>query len=235
MLQLNNLYLMDCMQGMSTFPDKYFDIAVVDPPYGIGNDGGKIGGDNGTPATNYTKYEWDNEPPPVAYFTELTRVSKNQIIFGANHFIDRIGKPSPCWIVWDKQNTGKFADCELAYTSYKTAVRMFSYRWNGFLQGNMKNKEARFHPTQKPTALYAWIYQNYAKQGDKVLDTHAGSASSLVAAYDLGLDYIGFEINEEYYTAATERIESAKAQIRLDGFMQVEFTSGGVDNYNVRA
>lgn len=215
MLELNQLYLMDCMEGMKQFPNKYFELAIVDPPYGINMDGGKIGGNNLTVAKDYIKKNWDGKAPDKAYFDELIRVSKNQIIFGANHFISKIPYDSPCWIVWDKENSGNFADCELAWTSFNTAVRKFSFMWNGMMQGDMKNKESRIHPTQKPARLYTWILSNYAKPGDKILDTHVGSASSLIACYDMGFDYIGFEIDEDYYNMAQKRIEENKAQLRF--------------------
>lgn len=131
------------------------------------------------------------------------------------HFISLIPFNSPCWVVWDKDNTGNFADCELAFTSFDTAVRKFKYRWNGMLQENMKNKEIRIHPTQKPVALYKWLLNNYAKEGDKILDTHVGSASSLIACYEMGFDYIGFELDKEYYKLANERLEITKAQISI--------------------
>ena len=117
--------------------------------------------------------------------------------------------------MWDKDNSGNFADCELAWTSFKTAVRKFEYRWNGMLQGDMKNKENRIHPTQKPVALYEWLLKNYAKQGDKILDTHVGSASSLIACYNLGFDYMGFELDEDYYNAAVKRLEARKNQMDI--------------------
>ena len=148
---------MDCMDGMRQFPDKYFDLAIIDTPYGIGEDGSK-NHSRGKLATakNYKAYEGkDLESPSVEYWKELFRVSKNQIIWGANHFISKIPYDSSCWIVWDKDNGNTdFADCELAWTSFKTAVRKFTYRWQGMLQGNMKNKEIRIHPCQKPVALY---------------------------------------------------------------------------------
>ena len=209
---------MDCMEGMKQFPDKYFELAIVDPPYGIKMDGGKIGGDNLGTAKNYTKKNWDSSAPEQEYFNELKRVSKNQIIWGANHFINKIPFDSPCWIVWDKDNTGNFADCELAYTSFPTAVRIFRYRWNGMLQENMKNKEHRIHPTQKPVELYQWLLTKYAKKGDKILDTHVGSASSLIACHEFGFDYVGFELDKEYFNKATERLKQVKDQMSLFDF-----------------
>jgi len=177
MIELLNI---DCMEYMKGLPDKAFDLSIVDPPYGIGENGdknksrGKL-----AVAKDYKAFAGgDVSAPDSAYFDELKRVSKNQIIWGANHFIDNLpfNCSSPCWIVWDKVNgESDFADCELAYTSFKTAVRQFRFQWAGMLQGDMKNKELRIHPTQKPVKLYEWLLQNYAKQGDKILDTHLGS------------------------------------------------------------
>ena len=219
-LELNQLYNMDCMDGMREFPDKYFELAIVDPPYGINaaeyTRGGKKGKNAKTWSTQYGIKSWDKMPPPKACFEELIRVSQNQIIWGANHFISRIPIDSSCWIVWNKENgENTYADCELAWTSFKSAVRMARFRWHGMLQYNMKNKEIRIHPTQKPVALYEWILAKYAKPGDKILDTHVGSASSLIACHNMGFDYIGFEIDRDYYEKALERLEAVKAQTRL--------------------
>lgn len=144
--------------------------------------------------------------PDKTYFDELLRVSKNQIIWGANHFISKIPYDAHCWLVWNKLNGDTdFADCELAWTSFNNAVRMFTFRWAGMLQGNMKNKEERIHPTQKPVALYEWIYKLFAKAGDKILDTHLGSGSSRIAAYNAGLDFTGIEIDKYYFDKQEER------------------------------
>jgi len=118
-------------------------------------------------------------------------------------------------IVWDKDNSGNFADCELAWTSFKTAVRKYRFKWNGMLQENMKEKEFRQHPTQKPIALYQWLLTHYAKPGDKILDTHVGSASSLIACYNYGFDFIGFEIDKDYYEAAQKRLDAVMAQVSM--------------------
>lgn len=218
MLELNKLYNMDCMEGMKQFPDKYFELAIVDVPYGIGESGAK----NHTRSKlavsqNYKAFHGnDTRPPEPEYFTELIRISKNQIIWGANHFISRIPFDSPCWIVWDKDNgNNDFADCELAWTSFNTAVRRYKFKWHGMLQENMKDKEIRIHPTQKPVALYEWLLRNYAKEGDKILDTHVGSASSLIACHNMGFEYIGFELDKDYWKAATERLEAVKSQTTL--------------------
>lgn len=218
MLELNKLYNMDCMDGMAQFPDKYFNLAIVDPPYGIGESGEK----NHTRSKLAVSRDYkafhgnDMRPPEREYFAELMRISKNQIIWGANHFISRIPVDTPCWIVWDKDNgNNDFADCELAWTSFNTAVRRFRFKWHGMLQENMRNKETRIHPTQKPVALYSWLLERYAKHGDRIIDTHTGSASSLVACHNMGFDFVGFEIDADYYAAATERLEAERAQMRL--------------------
>ena len=206
----------DCMEGMARYPDKYFDLAIVDPPYGIGEDGGdKKRGTKSIKTPIYNKKNWDSEPPKIEYFNQLLRVSKNQIIWGANHFIKNIPYNSSCWIVWDKDNTGDFADAELAYTSFKSAVRIFKFRWNGMLQQNMKDKEIRIHPTQKPVALYEWILANYAKPNDLILDTHLGSGSSRIAAYKGGFNFVGFEIDKEYFEKQEKRFNDFKSQLRL--------------------
>lgn len=209
-------YLRDCMEAMAEFPDKFFDLAVVDPPYGIGEDGAKNATRGGASKPRpYAVKTWDKEPPSQLYFDELRRVSKNQIVWGANHFISRIPIDSPCWLFWDKDNYGDFADGELAWCSFKTAVRKFKYRWAGMLQQNMKEKEERFHPTQKPIALYDWIFANYAKAGQKILDTHLGSGSSRIAANKAGLDFWGYELDADYFAAHEKRYENFIAQLRL--------------------
>ncbi len=196
------------MAYMAQFPDKFFDLAVVDPPYGIGMDGGTIGISRKADNVRYMKKDWDASAPDTSYFQELSRVSKNQIIFGANHFISRMPLDSSCWIVWNKVNgDNPFADCELAWTSFDKAVRMFTYRWQGMLQGNMKDKEERIHPTQKPRALYAWIFEKFSRGGQKILDTHLGSGSSRIAAWHAGLDFYGCELDKEYFDKANERFE----------------------------
>ena len=211
----------DNMELMARYPDNYFDLAIVDPPYGIGEDGKKNHSrGKATKPTMYTAKNWDSKSPEIEYFEELFRVSKNQIIFGANHFIQTISASgnntnSSCWIVWNKLNTGDFADCELAWTSFDTAVRKFDFMWNGMLQGDMKNKETRIHPTQKPVRLYDWIFKNYAKEHQKILDTHLGSGSSRIASEKAGLEFVGFEIDKEYFDASQKRYDNFIAQCRL--------------------
>jgi site-specific DNA-methyltransferase (adenine-specific) len=209
------------MEGMKQFPDKYFELAIVDPPYGIGESGGKRRFGPKSVAkgfhenNKYTKKSWDNKKPSKDYIEELIRISKNQIIWGANHFISNVPFDSPCWIVWHKKGADKsdFADCELAWTSFKSATRIFQYPWVGF--GCINSGEIRIHPTQKPIKLYEWLISKYAKPGDKILDTHVGSASSLIACHNYGFEYIGFEIDKDYYEAATRRLEAVKAQVSM--------------------
>jgi site-specific DNA-methyltransferase (adenine-specific) len=195
----------DCMEGISRYPDKYFDLAIVDPPYGIGMDG-----NNNWSGSKHKVKEWDNEGPNEEYFNELFRTSKNQIIWGANHFISRMPKDSKCWIIWDKKNDGfSFADGEMAWTSFNTAVRFFRYHRG-------KQTDKRIHPTQKPVALYKWLLHNYAKQGDKILDTHLGSGSSRIAAYEMGFDFTAFELDKEYFEAQEKRYKSHIAQLKME-------------------
>ncbi len=212
-----HLYNEDCMAALERMKDNEFDLAIVDPPYGIGEDGKKNHSRGQlAKAKKYTPKSWDKSIPPQKYFDELQRISANQIIWGANHFISRIPKDSSCWIVWNKENgNNHFADCELAYTSFNSAVRMCTYNWNGFRQGDMKNKEHRIHPTQKPVALYTWLLDKYAKKDWKILDTHLGSGSSAIAAHNMGYEFHGYELDSEYYEAAKKRIENHQRQQRL--------------------
>jgi site-specific DNA-methyltransferase (adenine-specific) len=208
----------DNMELMARYPDNYFDLAIVDPPYGIGEDGAKnhSRGKAARP-TLYTPKYWDTTTASKKYFKQLKRISKNQIVWGANHFIENLmATNSSCWIVWDKQNgDNDFADCELAWTSFNTSVRKFEFRWAGMLQGDMKNKETRIHPTQKPVALYKWLLDKYAKQGDKIIDTHLGSGSIAIACHDYGFDLTACELDKEYFDKAMERINNHVAQLKL--------------------
>ena len=215
MLELNGFYNMDCMEGMKQFPDKYFELAIVDPPY-QGNDAIGIVDckKQSAQAAKRTKYKlFNNVAPDELYFKELKRVSKNQIVWGGNYFGLSGGV-----IVWQKNGTA-FGEGEIAICSTHKSVRFFEYTWNGMLQGNMKNKECRIHPTQKPVELYQWLLAKYAKKGDKILDTHVGSASSLVACHELGFDYIGFELDKDYFNKATERLEQVRSQISIFDFV----------------
>ena len=214
-------YNMDCMQGMKEFPDGYFDLAIVDPPYGGVTRGGymnnKMSGGVAVNRNDYVLDLWVQDAPPQEYFDELFRVSKNQIIWGANYFIEQIKKNSQCWVVWDKdkpEGVG-YADVELAWTSFNRSAKIFRFTWNGMIQGDMKNKERKIHPTQKPKALYKWLLRNFAETGNKILDTHVGSASSLCACNELGFDYVGFELSEKYYESSKARLDQVKRQVNI--------------------
>lgn len=205
----------DCMEGMKEYSDNYFELAIVDPPYGIKINKQSLGEGGGVyrGKKTYKRGNWDNKVPDKEYFDELMRVSKNQIIWGGNYY--NLGKTT-CYLVWDKNNGGSdFADAELAWTSFSSPVRLFKYTWSGFIQGNMKEKEYRIHPTQKPAALYKWLLQNYAKEGYKILDTHVGSGSSIIACLDLGFDVTGFELDKEYYDKSMKRITDFTDQGKL--------------------
>jgi site-specific DNA-methyltransferase (adenine-specific) len=209
---MNRLNLMDCMEGMSKFPDKYFELAIVDPPYGIGVNKFGNGRRKGAVLNYKIKGDWDNQSPDDSYFKELFRISENQIIWGANNFRLPI---SQAWIFWDKgiSNEVSFASGELAWTSFKNKTLKKVYVLNSGNAGQANLK--RIHPTQKPIALYRWLLQNYAKKGDKILDTHVGSGSSLIAGWEEGFEDCGFELDEDYYKAACNRIEQVQAQGKL--------------------
>lgn len=214
MTEAIHLHNLDCLPEMRKMPDKAFELAIVDPPYGINASKGVWGSSNLGTVTNYGRKVWDKKPPQKGYFTDLLRVSENQIICGGNYFIDHLHS-TPCMVVWDKLNSGDFADCELLWTSFNTAVRKFTFLWNGMLQGDMKNKEIRIHPTQKPVALYEWLLKNYAKPGDHILDTHFGSLSIGIACYNLGFDLTAYEIDKDYFNAGKARLENHMKKGRL--------------------
>lgn len=206
-------YNMDCMDGMREFPDGYFELAIVDPPYGIKADKGTGGFGHYAPR-HYTS-KWDGSIPDAEYFEELRRVSRNQIVWGGQYMTEHL-RPGTKWLVWDKVGEGRFENpyskAELAWTSFPGVVDKFVCYQMGFIS---TDKSERIHPTQKPVSLYKWILNNYAKPGDKILDTHVGSASSLIACYDMGFDYVGFEIDEDYYNKAKRRLEDEMAQVRF--------------------
>ena len=214
MIELLNI---DCMEYMKTLKDNAFELAIVDPPYGIdiGNTFSgeeRKSGKGASYKTAFAAKDWDKGIPNKAYFNELERVSKNRIVWGAN-YMSHFLPPSMGWIVWDKDNgTTKFSDAELAFTSFNRALRIWKYTWNGMIQGDMKNKEHRIHPTQKPVKLYDWLLKNYAKEGDKILDTHLGSGSSAIAAHYGGFDFVGCELDEDYFNAAQERFNDQTRQ-----------------------
>ena len=221
-IQLHN---QDCMLAMKDMRDNQFDLALVDPPYGIGADKAqnaaaeqriKANGKSkaGRDWKQYRDTEWDNSIPKKEYWDELFRVSKNQIVFGGNYMTDFLA-PSMGWIVWDKGQRGfSLADGELAWTSFNKAMRIFTFARSKALH-EKKDFGERHHPTQKPVALYKWLLQNYAKEGDKILDTHLGSGSIALACYDLCYDLTGYEIDKEYYDNACMRLERHQAQGQL--------------------
>jgi len=190
----------DCMEYMATLPDKAFELAIVDPPYGINiNSSGRLGHYGGKGK------KWDSEIPDFKYFYELGRISRNQIIWGGNYFHL---SPTRCFLIWDKQQPEgvSFASCEYAWTSFDASAKTFYKRPQG---------EDRIHPTQKPVALYKWILHNYAKPGDRILDTHLGSGSSAIAAHQMGFDFVGCELDKDYYDAACKRFKEQTAQLKL--------------------
>lgn len=214
----------DCMDYMQSLKDNSFDLAVVDPPYFDGPQKSGYYGNGysnlGIKRNSYYSVPGSWEIPNEDYFEELFRVSKNQIIWGANHFANRFDSSSSCWIVWDKDNgSSSFADAELAYTSFKGAVRVFKYMWNGMHQGSLggdkRLNEKRIHPTQKPISLYRWIFKKFSKTGEKVLDTHLGSGSSAIAAHYSDLNFVGCELDENYFQAAENRVDRETRQIAL--------------------
>jgi DNA modification methylase len=222
---MNIAYNIDCMEYMKTLPDKSFDLCICDPPYGIGADKAqnkaaeqreKANGKSkaGRGWKKYNSTNWDNEIPKKEYWQELFRVSKNQIVWGGNYFIEYL-KPSMGWVIWNKmQREFSLADGELAWTSFNSALRIFDMSRGEALARNNEGG-GRFHPTQKPVKLYEWLLTHYAKQGDKILDTHLGSGSSRIAAYNLGFDFVGCEIDEYYFRKQEERFNKHTAQIRL--------------------
>ncbi len=212
MVEINKFYNCDCMQLMRELPNKFIDLAIVDPPYGIGIDGQKksICTNPKHNRKEHKKKNWDSSIPSETYFRELFRVSKNQIIFGGNYFVKYFSEGHKGWIIWDKGQHGlTMSDCEIAYSSFDVPTRIC------VINRVELAKDGTFHPTQKPVKLYEWILNRYAKSGDLILDTHCGSGSSLIACHRQGLDFIGSEIDKEYYTLANERLEAEKAQIRL--------------------
>jgi len=210
MIDLKN---MDCLEAMKEMDDNEFDLAIVDPPYGLGDrlvKGGSKGGMGTLKNLADDKVTtWDDKIPPPEYFTELKRVSKKQIIWGGNYFLDCLGKTDG-FVVWDKMNgTNPMADAELAWQNIKGTTRMF--RWHHF----SGERVVKIHPTQKPVKLYEWILDNYANEGDKILDTHLGSGSIALACHNRGFDLTGFEIDKEYFDNAVERLRVHQSQLTI--------------------
>ena len=197
----------DCMDLIARYEDNHFDLAIVDPPYGIGAENHAGNKDNGW--TQWDKKDWDKNIPTAKYWEQLFRVSKNQIVWGGNYMTDYL-PPKMGWIIWDKgQRDFSLADGEMAWTSFDKAMRIFSYARAKALQ------EGKIHPTQKPVKLYEWIFNNYAEQGQTILDTHLGSGSIAIAAHNYGMKLVGCELDKEYYAAAHKRFEQVTAQQKM--------------------
>ncbi len=196
----SEVYLEDCVKALKRYADNHFDLAIVDPPYGLGLDGGQLG------YSKHTKKNWDANHPDIEYFNELYRVSKNQIIWGFNHFMHLL-QPTKAVIFWNKHQNGYFAEGELAWCSIGT-VKYFDRAYQKDIGG-------KIHPTQKPIQLYEWILHNYAQPNDLILDTHLGSGSSRIAAYKGGFNFVGFEIDQEYYDKQEKRFNDFKSQLRM--------------------
>ena len=192
----------DCMDLLRRTPDKFYQLAIIDPPYGINISSNPI-------RQKHKKKNWDSEIPNKEYFDELFRVSQNQIIWGGNYFIDYLNN-TQCFIIWDKKQPENFslAMCELAWTSMQSPAKIFRY--------SVLTEQDKIHPTQKPVALYKWLLDKYAKQGDKILDTHLGSGSIAIAAHDYGFELTACELDVDYYNKAIERIKNHISQIKLE-------------------
>jgi len=198
------------MELMARYEDNHFDLAIVDPPYGI--DVTKMTLGNGKKKINRGATDWDSKTPTKEYFNELRRVSKNQIVWGANYMTENL-PPSMGWIYWDKgTGANDFSDGELAYTSFNRALRSFKVSWVG---ANANNGTPRIHPTEKPIKLYEWILDNYAKEGQKILDTHLGSGSIAIAAHNRNFDFTACELDKGYYEASLKRLKEHTQQIRM--------------------
>jgi site-specific DNA-methyltransferase (adenine-specific) len=202
---------MDCLEGMKQYPDKHFDLAVVDPPYGIGRAGQKetFTKNPKHKRKHFTDKGWDNLIPTFEYWEQLFRVSKNQIVWGANYFTQYL-PPSMAWIFWDKGQDLSMSDGELAYTSFNKALRRIIIN-----RGQLMVEGGTIHPTQKPIKLYDWVLQNYSNVNDLILDTHVGSGSSRIAAYKGGFNFVGFEIDKDYYEDQEKRYKQFISQLTI--------------------
>ena len=213
----------DCIDVLKSFADNEFDLAICDPPYGIGFDKYVYSNGDGAKAKGFKKQNnkvapknWDKGIPSKEYFYELFRVSKNQIIWGGNYFTEFL-PPKMGWIYWHKKgnDASNFSDGELAWTSFDRALKFVKYDWIGFGYINNAGDDKKIHPTMKPKELYEWVLENYAKKGDKILDTHLGSGSSAIASFRLGFDFVGIEIDKDYYQSSIKRFNEQTAQVRL--------------------
>lgn len=215
---MTQVFNRDCMEAMREFPDKFFELAIVDPPYGIGKDWKKRTRRDRPIKWRYDNHTYENRQiPPREYFKELFRVSKNQIIWGYNYFVEHLG-PTNYLIVWDKKsssnNVFKYSKCEIAYTSFKIPCDIIRVEWDGSRMGKERGTE-KIHPHQRPVELHRQLLCKYAKPGDKILDTHLGSGSSRIAADQMGFDFWGYELDKDYFEASVKRFNQYKAQTVL--------------------
>jgi site-specific DNA-methyltransferase (adenine-specific) len=214
----------DCMVGMARYPDKYFDLAIVDPPYGIGKDWKKRNKGRAFAETSYK----NQTIPGQEYFSALFRISNDVIVWGYNYYTDFLGTTNYL-IVWDKVSNKNqvfhYSKAEIAYTTKKIPCNLVSIPWDGYRMGKETGNK-KIHPHQKPIALYKWLLKNYAKPNDKILDTHVGSASSLIACYDMGFDAVGFEFDKEYFDMSMKRLEDFKRQPKIDEILLNEYIQG---------
>ena len=214
----NKILNMDCLDFLKKCPDNYFSLVLTDPPYGIGYDvaceknNGKLFGTAKAIRNTYKQTNWDNKTPDKEVFEQIIRVSRNQIIFGGNYFANMLSN-SKCWLVWDKHINGDWADCELAWTSFDKPVRKYDFTWNGMIQQDMKNKEIRIHPTQKPVGLFCKILNDYSNENDLVLDCFSGSGTTAIACYNLNRNFICIEKDPEYAKVSIERLENKKKTV----------------------
>lgn len=213
------VYNEDCVEGLKRFSDNHFDLAIVDPPYGLkianseylGNDKNDKRWNGRANGYRHIKKDWDNEVPNSEYWNELFRVSKNQIVWGWNYYVSYFND-CPSYIVWNKEASGNYSDCEMAWCSIKGTNKIFKWLWNGFRK---QQPEARIHPTQKPVALYDWILEQYGRDANLILDTHVGSGSSRIACNKAGKQFVGFEIDKDYYEAQEKRFKDFVSQLRM--------------------
>jgi site-specific DNA-methyltransferase (adenine-specific) len=209
---ISEVFNENCMEGMKRYPDKYFELAITDPPFNVGASDGSFGNRGYDSQTSKLKhYANHNQTPDGTYFKELFRVSRNQIIWGMNYYPQFLHHSGA--IIWHKKNDNPLSDCEIAFQSFDKLVKYVWCEWQGFLKGGEYG--IRIHPNQKPLKIYRWLLKNYAKEGDKILDTHLGSGSSRIAAYDMGFDFTGFEIDKDYFDAAEKRFQLFKSQTKL--------------------
>jgi len=216
-IQLNQAFNMDCLQFMKMLPDKCIDLVLTDPPYGIGADKGVGGGSKRGDVKKFSG-DWDSKIPEKELFEQIFRISKNQIIWGGNYFTEYL-KPTSSWIIWDKREglpERTFADCEMAWNSIKSPARIFRHKWDGMIQENMKDKDIRIHPTQKPVKLFKWCIEKYVTNEKIIFDPFLGSFSSSIACNSYGLNWLGCELSEEFYTSGYHRYEQETKQMLME-------------------